>query len=198
MKKILITVAILAGLSVPAQAFTVTKIGTVQSAQHNDLVDRMIKSDLKVWAGVDPDGYELVRFDVNSGLKNLKIDLWRPKEGDRNANILYGYEKWDHIFTKALQWGQIAQTNSVDHTADLGDCSTVDAKCRARFVSISDGKTVYVRFDMQSKENQFYTAKPVIHLQDIKTLDNLFRIAAPDHWKTVRDKATRDTSKLFK
>ena len=198
MKKILITITILLGLSVPVQAFTITKIGTVQSAQHNEILDRMIKSDLKVWAGVDPDGYELVRFDVHSGIKNLKIDLWRFKDGDTKANIMYGYDKWDRIFTKALEWGQIAQTNSADHTAGLGDCSTVDVKCRARFVSISDGKTVYVRFDMESKKNQFYTAKPVILLQDIKALDNLFRIAAPNHWKTVRDKATRDTSKLFK
>lgn len=197
MKKPMIMIAILMGLSVSAQAFTITNIGTVQSREYNELLDRMIKSDLKVWAGVDSQGYELVKFDIDGGLKNMGFALWKPKEGDDTTATLYGYEKWDFVLSKALEWGEIAQTNAVDHSAEIGDCSTVDIKCTAKFVSISNGDTVWVEFDMEDKDNQFYKAEPVVLLEDIRTLDNLFRVGAPAHWEKVRNQATKDKSNLF-
>jgi len=195
MKKLILTMAILVGLSVSAQAFTITKVGSVKSAEYNDLMDKFYKKEVGVWAGVDPDGYHYVEFKFDGGLKDLEVGLWQPT--DDTPSSLYGYLKWEGVLAQAIEWGDVAKTNQVDHSATIGDCSNNDIKCKARFTSISNGKTVYVTFELEDKENQFYKAEPIIMLEDIRMMNDIFMTKVPAHWKKVRGQATKDTSNLF-
>ena len=180
--------------TVTAQAFTITQVGTVQSAEYNEIMDKFYKAEVSVWAGVDPDGYKYVKFSFDGSLKDMDFGMWQP---DGTLNNLYGYLNWEKVLSKAIEWGDVAKKNQVDHSADIGDCSTNDIKCHASFVSISDGKTVYVRFDMEDKDNQFYKAEPIMMLEDIKLMNDIFSKKVPAHWEKVQNKATKDTSKLF-
>ena len=196
-KKTLIALTIILGVMITsAQAFTITKIGTVESSEYNEIMDKFYKNDVTVWAGVDPDGFKYVKFNFDGGLKDLDFGLWQPDDTEVTST-LYGYLKWEKVLNKAIEWGEVAKTNQVDHSADIGDCSTADIKCKARFVSISNGKTIYVVFDMEDKDNQFYTADPVIKLVDIIKMNNMFTKQVPAHWERVKNKATKDTSDLF-
>jgi len=91
----------------------------------------------------------------------------------------------------------VAKTNQVDHSATIGDCSNNDIKCEARFTSISNGETVYVTFDLEDKDNQFYKAEPIIMLEDIRMMNDIFTKKVPAHWEKVTEQATKDTSNLF-
>ena len=195
MKKLIIMTAILVGLSVSAQAFTIAKVGSVPSAEYNDLMDKFYKKEVGVWAGVDPDGYRFVKFNFDGGLKDLGVGLWQPT--DDTPSHLYGYLKLEGVLAKAIEWGDVAKTNQLDHSATIGDCSNNDIKCKARFTSISNGKTVYVTFELEDKENQFYNAEPIIMLEDIRMMNDIFTTKVPAHWKKVTEQATKDTSNLF-
>jgi len=196
MKKAIMVLAFVLGAMTSANAFTITKMGEVPGYQHNEILNKMLKSDVKVYSGVDPDGYKLTSIWFDTGLKTLKMSLWYPVEGD-SAVDEKEYKNWKYIIDKSIEWGQVAMENKVDHSESLGDCSTYKVKCSAKFSAISEGTNSWVTFDIESKDNQFYKASKVIFISDMKTLNDLFNKKSPEHWKSIQAKPKVEKAGLF-
>ena len=196
MKKLISTIAILIGLSVSAQAGTqLYKVGNIEGGEWNELLNTSTETDIRVSAGIDPEGYKLVRIKVDGVFEDMNYNLWTNAQG--LAGDFSGYEEWLYVLTKALEWAEVAKSNGVDHRAEIGDCGTYDMKCTANFIAIKDGQSSAVKFFMESKKNKFYTAEPIVMIDQIAKLKTLITTGAENKFKELDSKPKVDKSKLF-
>jgi hypothetical protein len=170
-------------------------VGNIEAGEWNEILNTSTETDIRVLAGIDPDGYKLIRIKVDGVIEDINYDLWTNAEG--LAGDFSGYKEWIHVLTKAMEWAEVAKSNGVDHRAEIGDCGTYEMKCTADFIAIKDGQSSAVKFYMESKENQFYKAEPIVMIDEIAKLKTLITTGADSKFNELNSKPKVDKSKLF-
>lgn len=182
MKKAILTAAALIAISTTAQAFTINKKVEVNAFQYNEILDKHLPTEMKVWTGVDPEtnkGY--VEIHVDGGLQTFKMGF---NEGDE------GLSNWKHMIDKTVEWSEVAKQNKVDiekfyndfdvdkkNYSSLYNCSSKSTKCYSKFSSWSDGARSTMYLNLQASHNEFIKFNgqvPIAEVVKLKaTMDNL-------------------------
>ena len=194
-------------MSSAAQAFTIQKAVEVKAFQFNELLDRHLATEVKLWTGVDPEtnkGY--VQIDIDAGLKTFNLGF---NEGSKEL------ADWKHMIDKTVEWSVVAATNKVDISKYYNDfdsekknydklynCSTSGTKCLSTFSSWSDGAKSTMHIDLEDKSNQFITFKgqiPVAEIIKLKaSLDNVEQLWADRRAELADKPKGEDKTALFK
>ena len=207
MKKTLTAIALATMIATSAQAFTIQKAVEVKAFQFNEILDRHLATEVKLWTGVNPEtnkGY--VQIDIDAGLQTFKIGF---DEGSKELAV------WKHMIDKTVEWSVVAATNKVDISKYYNDfdlekknydklynCSASGVKCISTFSSWSDGAKSTMHIDLEDMSNQFITFKgqiPVAEVIKLKaSLDNVEQLWA-DRRSELADKPKgEEKTALFK
>jgi uncharacterized protein YeaC (DUF1315 family) len=189
-----ISTALLMGASKMANAFTIYKVGQVDIYQNNEILNKALAHDIKVYTGIDPDGHKLTQLQIDTGLKTLKVNLW---QGEKE------YETWMSLISKGTSWAKIAKENKVDYSKDLPDCSTYGVTCSVRFRSISNGENSALVFNIEDSENSFYDLKNAfIMAEDMSRLSVILTEKVPAKLSAIeedtKNKPKVNKDELFK
>ena len=196
-------------ISSAAQAFTIQKAVEVNAFQFNEILDRHLATDVKVYTGVNPEtnkGY--VEFRIDGGLQTFEIGMY---EGSKEL------ANWKHMIDKTVEWSVVAATNKVDiekfyndykstpetnTLAKLYNCSASGVKCISTFSSWSDGAKSTMHINLEDGSNQFITFKgqiPVAEVIKLKaSLDKLEQIWADRRAQLADKPKGEDKTALFK
>ena len=188
-------------MSSAAQAYTIYKVGTVNAYSYNELLNKHLKDEMKVWIGINDDGDKMIQFSLDGGLQTFTMQMY-PNGNSKYPQIAPAsqYENWMTIINKTIEWSNVAKENKVDYEKDFDKgCKTVGYKCLASFSAWSDGAKSTVHLDIEDSSNQFIDWKGQIPIAEIEKLKQIMTVGVPAKFEELDAKpVVANKDELFK
>lgn len=159
----------------PAAAFNIYRAGApVIGRQYNQVLERWLDREISLWVGAEASGAEYLLFKVEIGISTATVIVPCTQETR---------DRLEQRVVKAIEWAEVARTNSADTTQPLGcfgpdpegDCeehgTAVDeGQVGLQFFSANGGTQTDLIVSIVDHENPLIEATLYVQLSEMKTL----------------------------